>query len=425
MKRAKRRRRRIRNQILAYFTLMALVVMALAALYFGASAVVRYVKSYNNKVNKVIAEAESSAAAGFEDDMAQGQSETDGNAAMYEEKDYSPELSEDPLGELVETLLQDMTIEEMAAGMFLVTPEALTGVQTVVQAGDGTKEAITEKPVGGIIYSAKNFQSKEQFQEMLAKTKDFSKYPLFMAVTAECGAGASFGIADTKKASEITDTDSAREAYGVIGETLASYGVNMNMAPVSELAADDGNSSLQGRTFGSDAAAAAPLVSASVQAMQEKGVSAVLQKFPQAAAGSKSLEELKNSEFLIYEAAIKGGVDCIMISNISSNSAMGGDTPVSLSGVMITEVLRKDLGFDGVVITDALDDTAITQNYTPAEAAAAAIEAGADVLYCPADFDEAYKGVLQAVADGKITKERIHESLVRIYRVKYKNSVLE
>lgn len=421
IKREKRRRRRIRNQLFAYMVLVMFAVAVLVGLYFGVSGIVRYIKNYNNHVSEVIAEAESSAAAELESET---QPEQDEPVTVPEEKEYSSQLSDDPLGDLVDTLLQDMTIEEMVAGMFMVTPEALTGVQTVVQAGDGTKNALAEKPVGGILYSAKNFKSKEQFQEMLENTKTFSKYPLFMAVTAECGTDSLFGIEDTKKASEITDADSAGEAYGIIAETLALYGINMNMAPVAEVVASDGDSSLQGRTFGSDASSAAPLVNASVQAMQEKGVSAVLQKFPGTSTSLKTLEELKNSEFLIYDAAIKGGTNCIMVSNISSKGVTANDTPDSLSGIMITEVLRGDLGFDGVVITDALDDSVITEHYTPAEAAVAAIEAGADVLYRPADFDEAYAGVMQAIADGTITRERIQESLVRIYRVKYKDKVL-
>lgn len=422
IKREKRRRRRIRNQLFAYMVLVMFAVAVLVGLYFGVSGIVRYIKNYNNHVSEVIAEAESSAAAELESET---QPEQDESVTVPEEKEYSSQLSDDPLGDLVDTLLQDMTIEEMVAGMFMVTPEALTGVQTVVQAGDGTKNALAEKPVGGILYSAKNFKSKEQFQEMLENTKTFSKYPLFMAVTAECGTDSLFGIEDTKKASEITDADSAGEAYGIIAETLALYGINMNMAPVAEVVASDGDSSLQGRTFGSDASSAAPLVNASVQAMQEKGVSAVLQKFPGTSTSLKTLEELKNSEFLIYDAAIKGGTNCIMVSNISSKGVTANDTPDSLSGIMITEVLRGDLGFDGVVITDALDDSVITEHYTPAEAAVAAIEAGADVLYRPADFDEAYAGVMQAIADGTITRERIQESLVRIYRVKYKDKVLD
>lgn len=240
-KREKRRRRRVRNQLLAYMTLMVLAVTALVALYFGANGVIRYIKNYNDKVNEVIAEAESDAAAELASAALQEQSEPESSSAVYEEKEYSSELSDDPLGELVDTLLQEMTVEEMVAGMFLVTPESLTGVQTVVQAGEGTKNAIVQKPVGGLVYSAKNFQSGEQFQKMLANTKGFCEYPLFFAVTAECGADADFGIADTKKASEITGTDQASEAYGVIAETLASYGVNMNFAPVSEIVPDDGD----------------------------------------------------------------------------------------------------------------------------------------------------------------------------------------
>jgi len=421
IKREKRRRRRIRNQIMAYLTLAMLIVAALAALYFGVNGVVRYIKRYNNKVSEVIAEAESSMAAELENESS---SVPESVQAVYDEKEYTAEPSEDPLGELVATLLQDMTLEEMVAGMFLVTPESLTGVQTVVQAGEGTHTALTEKPVGGLVYSAKNFKSKEQFEEMLQNTKGFSKYPLFLAVAAECGGDSPFGIEDTKKASEITKADDAGEAYGTIAQTLALYGINMNMAPVAEIASDD-ERDLADRTFGSDAALAAPLVNAAVQALQENGVSAVLQKFPGTGTEAKTLEELKNSEFMIYETAIKNGVDCIMVSNIKSDGVTGEDTPDSLSSVMITQVLRESLGFDGVVITDALDDASVTQNYAPGEAAVAAIEAGADVIYRPADFEAAYNGVLQAVENGRLTKERIYESVYRIYKVKYKNTVLE
>ena len=162
---------------------------------------------------------------------------------------------------------------------------------------------------------------------------------------------------------------------------------------------------------------------AAVQAMQEAGVSAVLQKFPGAAAGSRSLDELKNNEFVAYSMAVQNGVDCIMVSHISADGVTGDDTPSSLSSVMISDVLRNTLGFDGVVMTDFLDDSAITDSYSSAEAAEAAIQAGADLLLSPEDYQEAYEGVLQAVADGTISQERIHDSIYRIYRVKYKNAI--
>lgn len=391
--------------------LLALVVLAG---YFGVRGIIRYVKGYNDKVSRVIEEAESSVA-----------SELDGENAGYEQDSDmdgpSASIEEDPLDELIESLINDMTIEEMVAGMFMVSPESITGVGTAVQAGDGTRTALADNPVGGIIYSTKNFKSAEQFTEMLTNTKAFSKFPIFTAVEVECGDSSGFGIDATPKASELTDTDSVKAAYGTIAVQLAAYGVNMNMAPVAEVVAEDGDVSLQGRTFGSDASAAAPLVNAAVQTMQESEVSAVLQKFPSTSVGTKTLEELKNSEFLVYDMAIKNGAECIMVSHAKASGVTGDDTPCSLSSVIINDVLRNTLGFNGVVVTDYLNDSAITGSYSPAEAAEAAILAGADVLVEPADYQEAYEGVLQAIADGKITEERIHESIYRIYRVKYKN----
>lgn len=421
--REKRRRRRIRNQILAYITLIVIIVLVVAAGYLGVKGIISYVKGYNDKVNRVIEEAESSVAAELASENAAYEQDTSTDSSAG--GDASAAIGEDPLDELIESLINDMTTEEMVAGMFMVSPESLTGVGTAVQAGDGTKTAITEKPVGGIIYSAKNFKSSEQFAEMITNTKGFSKYPIFAAVKAECGDSTGFGIDATSKASELTDTDSVKTAYGTIAAKLAAYGVNMNMAPVAEIVAEDGDASLQGRTFGSDAAAAAPLVNSAVQAMQETEVSAVLQKFPSTSVGTKTLEELKNSEFLVYDMAIKNGVECILVSHTKASGVTGDDTPCSLSSMMINDVLRNKLGFKGVVITDYLNDSAITGSYSSSEAAVAAIQAGADVLLEPADYQEAYEGVLQAIADGTITEERIHESIYRIYRVKYKNALKE
>ena len=423
--REKRRRRRIRNQIFAYLTLLVVLFLLVAAGYFAVKGIMKYVKNYNDKVNKVMEDAETSSAVetiAEVDDT--NQSTADQNAIGEDTEGYvSPGIGEDPLDDLIESLLKDMTIEEMVAGMFMVSPESITDVQTVVQAKEGTKKAITENPVGGIVYLPKNFKSQDQFTQMIANTRGFSRFPIFTALKAECGTSTDFGMEATAKASELTDAESVKNAYGSIAEKLALYGINMNLAPVSEIVSEGGDASLQGRTFGSDAATAAPLVSAAVQAMQEKEVSAVLQKFPGTAAGSKTLEELKNSEFVIYDLAIKNGVDCIMVSHIKVSGVTGDETPASLSSVMLNDVLRNMLGFKGVIITDYLNDTAITENYSSADVSVAAILAGADVLLEPENYQEAYEGVLQAIADGRITKERIHDSMYRIYRVKYKNAL--
>ncbi len=410
--RRERRRRRLRNQILAYLVMIIIVAMVLTAGYFGARIVIDYVNDYNEKVNRVIEEAESSVA---EEQDSEPFIEEESESSSDELEGYKPPVEEDPLNTLIESLLSDMTTEEMIAGMFVVTQESITGVWTAVQAGDGTKAAVTENPVGGLVYAPKNFNTPEQFTEMITKTRSYSKYRIFTIVRAECGS-TDFGLEAAAKVSELSDPENARQSYSAIASKIASYGIDMNLAPaVDEF--------LLGEAAGSDASMAAAFVNMAVQAMQEAKVSAVLQKFPGAEAGTKTLEELKNSEFAVYAAAIQGGVDCIMVSHIQVNSITGDDTPSSLSPVMVSDMLRSTLGFQGVVVTDYLDDSAITDRYSSAEAAVAAIQAGADLLLSPEDYQEAYEGVLQAVTDGTITQERIHDSIYRIYCVKYKNVI--
>lgn len=422
-----RRRRRIRSQIAAYITLGIIVVLAVCGIIFGVKAVMKGMASYDEKVSEALAEAESNAEA-MQSEAEASQGTQEGAAEGMTE---SAGAQIDPLDELVEALLQGMTLEEKVAGMFIVTPESITGVAKVVQAGEGTKTALAENPVGGIFYTEKNFKSEEQFLEMLTNTRAYSNYPLFFAVQRESGSVETFGVPATKAASEMTSTDDVKASFGAIAEKLAGYGINMNIAPVADVVSEEGNTSLQGRTFGSDAATAAPLVNAAMEALQEKEISAVLTKFPgegsmdtnQGTTITKTLEELKNSEFLTYQMAIQNGVDCIMVSNAKAPEVTGDETPCSLSTVMIQDTLRNTLGFEGVVMTDMLNDTSITANYSDADAAVSAILAGADILFVPADYQKAYEGVMQAVADGTITEERIQESLMRIYRVKYKHAL--
>ncbi len=382
--------------------------------YFGVKKVVGYLEDYNQKVSDAMAEAESNPENEPESDAFQEEP-----SEPYSEPE--PVQNEpDPLDELVEGYLQNMTLEQMVAGMFVVSPEAITGVKAAVKAGAGTETALRKYPVGGLIYSKKNYKSEEQFRTMLANTNAYAGYPLFLAVARECGGSTEFGIEATADAAALTDVASVQETYSMIADKLAGYGINMNLAPVAEVVSEDGDAAFRARVFGSDAATVAPLVSAAVQAMQTADVSAVLQKFPGTGAETKSIEELNNSEFIIYNVAIQSGVDCIMVSHVSAQGVTGADIPSSLSATMITEVLRNTMGFQGVVITDWLNDSAITERYSSADAAVMAINAGADILLEPEDYQEAYEGVLQAVQDGTITQERIQESLRRIYRLKYK-----
>lgn len=420
-----RRKKRIQNQIAAYAILIVMIALLGAGAYYGATAVVQTIRNYNEKIEDAIEQAQT-AVSEEEEQVPSVQEE-----ASQEEPQTEAVSGENPLDELVEALLQNMTLEEKAAGLFMVSPESITGVGTAIQAGDGTREALAANPVGGILYDQKNYRSDDQFQKMLTNTRAYSKYPLFLAVNRNVGNATTYGLEVTSSASELTDTATVAENYGLLAQGLANLGINMTLSPVADVASGEGNSALKERAFGSDGTTIAPLVNAAVQALQQQEISAVLQKFPgESSAGeekaiTKSLEELRNSEFLAYKDAIANGVDCIMVTNKMATEITQEEIPSCLSSEIMTQILREELGFQGVIVTDYLQDSIVTRDYTSAEAAVAALQAGADMLLEPASYQEAYEGVLRAVSEGILTEERIQESLYRIYRVKYKNALAD
>lgn len=338
--------------------------------------------------------------------------------------------------------IEAMTLEEKVAQLFMISPEALTGYELVYNAGDSTYAALDEYPVGGLVYTADNMESDVQLQTMLDNVQGFSEeltgLPIFLAVAEEGGEYSVIGgnewleayLEAGSSASEIGssgDIQKARDTGKYIGGLLADYGLNMNLAPVADVLS--GNSyQMSRRVFGTDAQKVSDMALAFAQGQEEQGIHAVMKYFPGYGAASpvvsgypvinSTLDEMKAKEFLPYTRAIEQGIDFIMVGHIAVPNVTGDQTPASLSETMIHDVLRGELGFRGVVMTDALDADKIQSGYTSAEAAVKAIQAGADMLVSPADFQAAYEGVLDAVKGGTITEDRIDESLYRILRVK-------
>ncbi len=332
--------------------------------------------------------------------------------------------------------MAEMPLEDKVAGLFIVRPEAITGVSTVTQAGDGTREALNTYAVGGLVYFEKNILSKEQLTEMLANTVSMSRYPIFLAVDEEGGSvsrvvDGGIGVTAVDNMSQIGasgDTTQAYEAGTTIGSYLKELGFNLDLAPVADVA-DPGSGELGDRVFGADAQMVSGMVASVVEGIESTGVSSCLKHFPGIggvegdthdgrAETARTLDEMRSSEFLPFKAGIDAGADFVMVSHVTAATVEDGTLPASLSKALITDTLRGELGFQGVIITDALDMSAITQYYTSEEAAVKALDAGADMLLMPEDFEAAYNAVLTAVKDGTIQESRIDESLERIYRVK-------
>lgn len=340
-----------------------------------------------------------------------------------------------------EELLAQLTLEEKVAQLFMVTPEALTGVSVAAAAGDATREAFAKRPVGGIIYFESNLQARAQTETMLSNMQKISMdrigIPVLLATDEEGGrvtriAGKSdFAVTDVGAMGTMGTEDAARAAGRTIGSYLLKLGFNMDFAPVADVAENPENSVIGDRAFSDTPEEAGKLVSAAVGGFKETGILTVLKHFPghgstledshsDFAYNNKSAEELEAGDFLPFGAGIAAGVDMVMVGHISLPKILEEDRPASLSETVVNDLLRGKLGFSGVVVTDAMNMGAVTNHYTSEESTKLALAAGVDIILMPENFEEAYQGILKAVQQGEISQGRIDESVRRILRMKLK-----
>lgn len=359
---------------------------------------------------------------------------------VIDNKEDEPELTEEEKLELeIDELLEEMSLEDKVSQLFFVTPESLVGVEVATQAGEQTRAALEMYPVGGIVLFSQNIQSEEQLKTMLTNYHEYSKYPLFTGVDEEGGPLvariANSGVIDVPtfpNMQEIGNTGDAEEAYEV-GTTIGSYlkelGFNVDFAPVADVFTNPSNTVIGARAFGTDPQQVSEMVAREVEGMQEQGVSAAIKHFPghgdtyedshaEMATSYKTIEELRNTEFLPFQAGIEAGTDFVMVGHIAVPEVTGDHTPSSLSELIVTDYLRGELEYDGIVITDSMRMGAIVNYYDAAQAAVQVILAGGDMILMPEDFVASRQAVLDAVANHELTEERIDESLRRIYRVK-------
>lgn len=429
VRRTYRRKRRIRNQIIAYSIVLVILAVFITGGVFAGRNIAGILKEKRLAEEQAQLQAEQEAESAHDVVI-------DSPEPIEIEPDSEPEPEADYLGELLESYISEMPLEDKVAGLFIVTPEALTGVRTVTQAGDGTREALNEYAVGGLIYFRHNIINEEQLKAMLSNTTSMSRYPLFLAVDEEGGsvrrvADSGIDVPQVGAMAEIGESSDAEQAYKAgmtIGTYLAELGFNLDFAPVADVSGSD-NSVMGDRVFGSDAGLVADMVSNVVKGIEEAGVSSCLKHFPgigytegdthdSRVEAERTLDEMRNIDFIPFQAGIDAGADFVMVSHVIVADT-GDAVPSTLSKKIVTDVLRGEMGFEGVIITDALNMAAITDYYTTEEAAVGAIAAGADMLLMPDDFHAAYNAVLAAVQDGTFPEERVNESLKRIYRIKY------
>lgn len=346
-------------------------------------------------------------------------------------------------------VLGKMSLREKVGQLFIVRPEALAENSNAETApatdrvDDAVISRIEEYPVGGIALFSRNITSAEQLPMFISDLQSSSKYPLFIAVDEEGGRVARiansdfFNVASYKSMEDIGksgDASKAEEVGRQIGSYLKELGFNLDFAPVADTNTNPQNIVIGDRSYGSDPALVARMVSAQLDGMHDSGIMGTLKHFPghgdtkdDTHSGYVSIEktwdELKECELVPFITALPKA-DMVMVSHITAVNVTSDKLPTSMSETMITGKLRNELGYDGVIITDAMAMGAVADNYTSAEAAVTAVKAGVDIVLMPQNLNEAFNGVMNAVTDGEISMERLDESVLRILKMKAKYKLI-
>ncbi len=357
----------------------------------------------------------------------------------------------------VEAQLQKMTLREKVGQMFYVRPECLdttihfnlpSGIdesaddirEIKLQAVNATMKGVNEKyPVGGIILYAHNIKDEAQLARFIPEIRALKGSPL-LCIDEEGGRVARIANNDNfneKKYESMGaigatgDPQNAYECGNTIGTYLRRYGFDIDFAPVADVNTNPENIVIGQRAFSDDPAVAAPMVINYLQGLKDAGVTGCIKHFPGHgdtkadthfgyAQSMKTWDEMLGCEMTTFKAGIAWGCQLIMTAHIAVPNVTGSDVPSTMSPVILQDKLRGELGYQNIIITDAMEMGAITQQYNCAEATVGCIKAGVDIVLGPQNFVQAFDAVIAAVNNGTITEERINQSVRRILKLKSK-----
>ncbi|WP_158891412.1 glycoside hydrolase family 3 protein [Amycolatopsis anabasis] len=358
-----------------------------------------------------------------------------------------------------EGVLRGMTLEQKIGQLFVATVYGKSANEVhpgnLKAYGVGTAAEVVRKyGVGGVIYfnnsDADNVDDPAQvarFSNGLqrAALTSGSHLPLIISIDQEGGQTTRISAPATEYPSSMAlgagrSTPDARQVAAINGRELRAMGINQDFAPVADVNSNPLNPVIGTRSFSADPKLASEFVAAEVDGYQRSGratgtVSTAAKHFPghgDAAEDSHSeLPVIKRTEaqwrqtdLPPFQAAIAAGVDSIMTAHISVPSLDPSGNPATLSKPIMTGLLRNELKYDGVVVTDALRMDGVRKMYPDSEVPVLALEAGVDQMLLPPDFGVAVKGVLDAVRSGRLTEQRIDQSVLRILKLKFKRGIL-
>lgn len=349
------------------------------------------------------------------------------NPDLKVDKFINNDINKGELLEKVNNKLNSMSLDEKIAQLFVV---AWRDSNTY----DDLYRLFRDKKLGGFILFRENMDTYDKTKTLISNLQAYNDIPLIISMDQEGGLVQRLKYLKDVKVTDIPymyylgktkDENLAYQVGKVMARELRTIGVNVVFSPDIDIYSNPKNTVIGKRSFGSDYLLVNKMAGSLAKGLEETGVIPTYKHFPghgdtdvdshvDLPIINKSYEELKALELQTFSYAINNNAKLIMVGHIALPNITGDNTPASLSKVLITDILKKDLNYDGLVITDALNMKALTDNYTQEEIIVKAIKAGVDILLMPDDIEKSLDYV-----KNNISEERINESVKKILMFKY------
>ncbi len=348
----------------------------------------------------------------------------------------------------IDSIINNMTLQEKIGQMFFIRLEALDPdyVSDVESGKYITRDVISDEmlevynkyPCGGIVLFNRNLNDERQLIELTNAIHKLKNTPL-VCIDEEGGTVARIANSnkfDVDKTLDNDYIDTTQDAYNkgqYIGFYLNKYHIDVDFAPDADLNINPKNTIIATRSFGSDPYITSDLVNSFIDGLHANNIYTCTKHFPghgntkgdshnDSVYIESDKQEWLDTEALPFMYSLNN-TDMIMIGHIKTPNITSDDLPASLSKEMLTDILRNEMNYDGIIITDSLEMSAISKYYSSKEAAVMAINAGADILLMPEKYKEAFDGVVEAVENGEISIERIDKSVKKNTETKKENMI--
>ena len=352
------------------------------------------------------------------------------------------EPSEPTVEDIADIIVESMTLDELISQMFFITLEDITP-DDFIENRETLINYLNETNAGGYILLPHNISSYDKTKAFNDEIRTSTKIRPFIGIEEEsnqlsCLTEAKMeGYNAPQSAFSMSgNTKTASDAGKTIGSALISLSINVNFAPVADIKTNPENNITGERTYGSDANTVSDMVSSFMTSLNDSGVMGVIKHFP--GHGETVLDpangyvlsdadetRLNDVEYKPFVRAINEGAKFIMAGHIIVPNVDNSGYPASLSSYFLTDVLKNQLGFKNIIITDSMSAEVISNKYTSGEAAVMAVLAGADMIVTPENYDDARTSLSDAVRNGTLTQERIKSSVRRILAVKLNSDMIK